>query len=232
MQCDTQALRTRGHATLLGSCGTLSRQGSKNYSTPNFPTLHHQSTTTTISNVCKMPRARNLEPLRDEITIRFTQESSITSLLEWVNGLLHARGHPSISRTTLRRQVAAWGLSRRSNLEPFYEDISELFVRGDTIPSIHQQVNQLLSLHNYRPVTKRTLESRLQAWGLCRQQQAQVTDQLIERVQFYYSCGYSDSSILEAIQSEDQLTITPYAIRRIRYQHGMKRRIRNPEERR
>ena len=76
-----------------------------------------------------------------------------------------------------------------------------------------------------------TLERRLSEWGLSRQTRTEVTEVLIDRVRLYFfKYGYSDTSILRDLRQEG-FTISEKALKAIRWQNGMKRRVRTTEER-
>lgn len=177
-----------------------------------------------------MPKARDLEPFRDEITNLHSTGATNTTLLSRVNELFAERNEKPVSLATLKRHMNAWGLTRvRANvsLSNFYEEISEFFVQGLTVARILQETNRLLQQNKLPTIAQRTLESQLSDWGLSRHQRTHVTDELVERIRFYFeNYGYSDAVILREIQNNDHLPVTMWAIRRTRWKHGMMRRIR------
>lgn len=179
-----------------------------------------------------MRPAKDLECVRDTILTLFHHGETHQSILSQVNEQLLVQGYQAISIRSLRRQLSTWGLSRQATLEPLYEEIAEIYTSGAKIQEILSQVNQLLSVRGSQSISLRTLKTYLTIWGFSRQHHTEVSDQLIQRVRFYfYTYGFNDASILRDIQIQDRLQASPFAIRRIRWENGMKRRFRTSEER-
>lgn len=179
-----------------------------------------------------MPPPRDLESVRDVIFSLFNEGKSYAEILIEVNSLLHAQGSSTISLRTLKSALHRWQLSRQIDLMPLYEDISELFDNRRTNKEILDIVNQIRTSQGEQIIGITALKNQLAYWGLTRQIHTIISTELIERVRFYfYTYGYSDSSIVRDIQSRDNIPITLHAVRRIRWQNGMKRRFRTADER-
>ena len=112
-----------------------------------------------------------------------------------------------------------------------YKDlIEDAWHAGLNTAAMHLLLNDELASQNLS-CTSRTLERRLAEWGFQRQQRTPVTEELVDRVRYYFfKYGYGDKSILKDLRQEGY-TLTPTALKVIRWQNGMKRRFRTNEER-
>ncbi|KAG6131192.1 hypothetical protein E4U28_007049 [Claviceps purpurea] len=157
-------------------------------------------------------------------------------LIEHVNTQLSAQNQCTVSLRALQRYLKEWGLDRKTKharfLEESYEDITELIVQDVPMATILRSMNGALEGEGLPGMSERMFYSHLESWGFQRQERVRITDELVDRVRFrFFSYGHSDRLILRGIQQCDNLPCTAYAIRKIRYQHGMKRRCRTEEER-
>lgn len=144
------------------------------------------------------PPRKDLQVVRDDIERFINLRYNYEQILEQINELLLERGERSISKRTLERQLSAWGISYTlkavHSLKLLYEEISKLFIQGDIVQSIHRTINESIQQHGQQPISQRALETQLQRWGLARQSHTQITDELVERVRYYFfSYGYSDA---------------------------------------
>ncbi|KAM4062483.1 hypothetical protein HRG_013657 [Hirsutella rhossiliensis] len=129
-------------------------------------------------------------------------------MLQSLNSLLVAQDSPTISLRTLQTQIAAWGLSRQLRLDDLFEEIVEMHELKFTLTGILAQVNDTLRARSRAEISLRTLKSHLATLGLSRQN-IHITEELIERVRFYfYTYGYSDSSIVRDLRTKDGMTVS------------------------
>ena len=180
-----------------------------------------------------MPQRTQIEAFRDEIFYRRNAGETNNEILQFLNDQLISRGDNPISIRTLKRQLSEWGQiqNARHKLEGYYEDICEMYLDGQEIASILDFINIRLDAQNDSRIGQSTLYLYLQKWGLnTRNQGIAITEPLIERVKYlYFNYGFSDQSIIRDLQREGY-DINPWALRQIRYKHGMKRRARTDEE--
>ncbi|KAG6100150.1 hypothetical protein E4U31_004086 [Claviceps sp. LM219 group G6] len=157
-------------------------------------------------------------------------------LIERVNTQLSAEDQCGISLRTLQKHLKEWGLDRKTKharfLQESYEDITELIVQQVPIVTILRSMNEALEGEGLPRISERTFYKHLESWGFQRQERVRITDELVDCVRYrFFVYGLSDRSILRDVQKLDKLPCTAYAIRKIRYQYGMKRRYRTEEER-
>ncbi|KAG6171952.1 hypothetical protein E4U51_008021 [Claviceps purpurea] len=186
-----------------------------------------------MKNDLDKPDVNSLRELIESLVLMGTGQATI---LEKVNAQLNAQSQRAIGSRMLQHHLQNWGLDRKSQHAHFfyqyYEEISELFLQGVPGSAIIARIKPMLANQGYAPIGESTLYSYLKKWGFDGQACVQITDELVYRVQFYFfSYGYCDQSILRDIVVYDKMPCTLYAIRKIRYQYGMKRRFRTEEER-
>jgi hypothetical protein len=198
-----------------------------NYQITHFPnpSLYH---------IIKMRPTKDLESVREQIIYLFNTGLTYQQILTQINNILLAQEQQSISIRTLKTTLTSWGLSRqqfRVNLDPLYKEISSLFLENKPELEILAYVNSYLQQQSKPTISLRTLKSTFTKWNLQRQTHTQVSDDIIERVRrYFFHYGYSDTSIQRDLQ-RDGYAISPWAIRTIRWQNNMKRRLRTSEER-
>jgi hypothetical protein len=192
--------------------------------------LTYITSSQSVNPYAKMPPRVPLEPHKEEIRALF--ESGITQqeILNQFNTQQVVRHQPVIKLRTLQTQLQAWGFSHRINLDDFIEDIFEAFEAGETHSDILYRVNTALSVRRQPPISERSLRSQFTAWGLFRK--LQVPEETVNRVRFYfYQYGYSDQSIIRDLKYQDEIQLSPFQVKKIRLDNGMKRRFRTTEER-
>ncbi|KAI0535237.1 hypothetical protein GGR58DRAFT_480081 [Xylaria digitata] len=115
-----------------------------------------------------------------------------------------------------------------SNIDELRDEISASYEAGTLIKDIFQSIIQ----QGYQ-CTQRTLERRIQAWGLERNVRTSLihTDAILSRIQFlFFVRGWKDQSIQNDLRKAN-IPISLRTIQDIRLQHHMKRRYRTDEER-
>lgn len=183
-----------------------------------------------------MAQRNDLEAFRDEITELWHRDASKRQLHSHINALIAERGGRPVAFRTVERKLASWGLTKYStvqDLEPFYEEICILYDDGVSIDHILTQANALLAAKGLQDTSKRSLERKLESWGLNkRQKKVVITEQLIDRIKHYFfDYGFSDQSIPRDLTYRDKLEASLHVIRQVRWSHGMKRRARTEAER-
>jgi hypothetical protein len=120
----------------------------------------------------------------------------------------------------------------RVDLEPVRDHITGLWEAGATRDTILDILNtDVLPTQDISPISLSTLKRALQEWGLQRYSRVEVSDALIDRIRHYFfKYGYNDSSILRDCR-RDGFQLTPYSLKLIRWENGMKRRYMSEEER-
>ena len=117
----------------------------------------------------------------------------------------------------------------RIDIDRFRDQIQEAWDFGLSISDILDLINDEL-IQQDQVLALRTLKRRLSEWGLSRQTRTEVNEVLINRVRLYFfKYGYSDTSILRDLRREG-FTISEKALRAIRWQNGMKRRVRTTKK--
>lgn len=88
--------------------------------------------------------------VQDIIQTGFDQGQPYQQILNNINHRFSAQGDQSVSLRTLKSQISAWGFVRHStvSLNPWYEEISELFLSDVSISSILRTVNEFLHVRN------------------------------------------------------------------------------------
>lgn len=113
----------------------------------------------------------------------------------------------------------------KKGIEEHRELIETAWDSGSSLPEILKLVNDELAAKNQKCAV-RTLERRLHSWGRRRRHHITVSDDLVDRVRLhFFKHGLDDAAIVRALRSEGR-DITVHALKSIRWQHGMKRRIR------
>ncbi|KAG6146922.1 hypothetical protein E4U37_008372 [Claviceps purpurea] len=174
--------------------------------------------------------------LRELVQTGLADGDTTRQILEHVNTQRIARNEFTITMRTLQRRLKDWGLDRKSQhariLQESNEDISELLAQEVPVATIRRSMNEAIEEQGLPPISERTFYSQLKSWGFQPRERVRITDELVDCVRhrfFFY--GISDPSLLRDIQQCDNLPCTAYALRKIRYQNGMKRRCRTEEER-
>ena len=163
-----------------------------------------------------MPKAKNLESVRDEVVSLFHRGHNHQSILDHINPLLLTRSGQIISLRTLRNQISSWDLIREPSLqlEPLYDDIAELYDTGISHKALLLEVNRLLSVRDSPSISIRTLQTNLQTWGFSRYTRISIIESLVERIRFYfYTYGYNDESILRDLQSYNGIQVAKHTVR-------------------
>ncbi|KAI1432975.1 hypothetical protein GGR50DRAFT_547302 [Xylaria sp. CBS 124048] len=113
-----------------------------------------------------------------------------------------------------------------SNINQFQEKIAASYAAGDSIPSILRSIKE-----QGCDCTQRTLERRIQLWGLQRHALSVHTDAVVSRIQFlFFVQGWTDEYIKDDLERAGVST-TVRTIQNIRLKHGMRRRFRKDEDR-
>lgn len=85
-----------------------------------------------------------------------------------------------------------------SAIDNYRQEIKGLLEIGESVDSILQ----VLVVQIGRPLSKRTLERRIQTWGLQRYKRVTVTDDLVEHIRFlFFTRGWDDEAILRSLQA-------------------------------
>ncbi|KAI0452699.1 hypothetical protein F5B21DRAFT_328656 [Xylaria acuta] len=114
-----------------------------------------------------------------------------------------------------------------SNIDKFRDEITTLYEARTSVQNIHRAITQ-----QGCQCTQRTLERRIHSWGLGGVRSGFVhSDKVLARIQYlFFHRGWDDVSI-QADLSSAGVPITLRTLKKIRLQHGMKRRYRTDEER-
>ncbi|KAG6035572.1 hypothetical protein E4U40_002128 [Claviceps sp. LM458 group G5] len=174
--------------------------------------------------------------LRELVETRLANGDKPREIVEHVNTQRSARNECSITLRTLQRWLRGWGLDRKTQhariLQESSEEISELMGKEVPVATILRSMNESIEEQGLPPISQRTLYSHLKSRGFQPQERVRITDELVDCVRSrFFSYGPPDPSLLRDIQQCDNLPCSAYAIRKIRYQYGMKRRCRTEEER-
>jgi hypothetical protein len=110
---------------------------------------------------------------------------------------------------------------RKIDLEPFRNEIIDLYKRGFTSTDISDKLRQQHDIH----VTYRTIQRRLKDWEIPdRRYELKETDELKELVTTFFQIGFNDNEIHEVLQ-EKGYKIGLSGLSSFRRRLGLKRRI-------
>ncbi|KAG6238202.1 hypothetical protein E4U25_001956 [Claviceps purpurea] len=180
----------------------------------------------------------DLDGVRELVQTLIHEGSRQSDILGSVNEQLSANNQRTISLSTLKRNIRDWGFSQKTNqtgTNSLRELVQTRLANGDTTREILEHVNTQRIARN--AITMRTLQRRLKDWGLDRKSQhariLQESDEyILELLAQDVPVATIRRSMNEAIEEQGLPPISePYALRKIRYQYGMKRRCRTEEER-
>ncbi|KAG5995064.1 hypothetical protein E4U52_000416 [Claviceps spartinae] len=181
-------------------------------------------------------RQTDTNSLRELVQTCLDNGDKTREILEHVNMQQRAQNECAITMRTLQKRLKDWGLDRKTQhariLRESSEDILELLVQEVPLATIRRVMNEAIEEEGLPPISEYALSAHVKSLGFQPQERARITDELVDCVRFrFFSYGLSDSSLLRDIQQCDNLPCSAYAIRKIRYQNGMKRRCRTEEER-
>ncbi|KAI0121505.1 hypothetical protein F4776DRAFT_219948 [Hypoxylon sp. NC0597] len=147
-----------------------------------------------------------------------------------VRELLQRKYDLEVSRRTLQRYLAKWGIRKNEmNTDALKAEILQLFDAGLSHAHIIDYLNQERPEIN---ISLGSLQRRLKEWGKIRYERVTYTPELVQLIRHYFFSEDScDKTILTYLQHNDGVTITPALLIRIRMENNMKRRTRNPNER-
>ncbi|KAG6098353.1 hypothetical protein E4U31_004733 [Claviceps sp. LM219 group G6] len=181
-------------------------------------------------------RQTDTNSLRELVQTCLDNGDKTREILEHVNMQQRAQNECAITMRTLQKRLKDWGLDRKTQhariLRESSEDISELLVQEVPLATIRRVMNEAIEEEGLPPISEYALSAHVKRLGFQPQERVRITDELVDCVRSrFFSYGLSDSSLLRDIQQCDNLPCSAYAIRKIRYQNGMKRRCRTEEER-
>ncbi|KAG6053275.1 hypothetical protein E4U17_004877 [Claviceps sp. LM77 group G4] len=176
------------------------------------------------------------DSLRELVQTRLANGDKPREILEHVNTQRSARHECPITLRTLQRRLKDWGLDRKTQharvLRESGEEITELIAQEVPVATILRTMNKSIEEQGLPPISEHGLYPHLKSRGFQPQGRVRITDELVDCVRSrFFSYEPSDPSLLRDIQQCDNLPCSAYAIRKIRYQYGMKRRCRTEEER-
>ncbi|KAF2469932.1 uncharacterized protein BDR25DRAFT_343225 [Lindgomyces ingoldianus] len=112
------------------------------------------------------------------------------------------------------------------NLEPYQLHLLGLFHEGVTYA---QMATYLLEEFQVR-VTSRTIKQRFQTWNVRRRLPAEVEDGVKNQIQvLFFEVGLEDSDMLHVLHNEG-FQIGKYTLVRLRFELGLRRRVRGVEQ--
>ncbi|KAE8369889.1 hypothetical protein BDV27DRAFT_140805 [Aspergillus caelatus] len=114
------------------------------------------------------------------------------------------------------------------DLEPYKAEITALYQRNEPVAAIQDYLKESFNLQ----LSKRTLESRLQEWGLLHQDRTvSINTDVQARIKvLFFQVGLEDKDILYVLHQEG-VTLAPCTLRRMRKSLGLVRRTDSPFER-
>jgi hypothetical protein len=114
-------------------------------------------------------------------------------------------------------------MSKPSSIDNFKDDITNSYESGVLIDGILQSLVRQ-GFHG----NKRTLERRINAWGLRRMgPSVKGNDEVVSRIRFLFEQGWKDTDICTDLRGSGT-AISARTVQHIRLGHGLKRRIRMP----
>ncbi|KAG6201126.1 hypothetical protein E4U50_006832 [Claviceps purpurea] len=176
------------------------------------------------------------DSLRELVQTRLANGDKTREILEHVNTQRRAQKECTITLRTLTQRLKDWGLDRKTQhariLRESGEEISELLVQEFPLATIRRSMNEAIEEQGLPAISEYTLSSHIKSLGFEPQERVRITEELVDCVRYrFFRYGLSDPSLLRDIQQCDNLPCSAHAIRKIRYQYGMKRRCRTEEER-
>lgn len=109
------------------------------------------------------------------------------------------------------------------NLEPYKDKLIELFQQGATF----EDLQTWLEDEEQVKVSVRSLKDRFKGWGISRQLRTKEVEDLVKAKvkEYYFQDNADDNEIIEDLQKEG-IFLTKGALVRMRFELGLKRRIR------
>jgi hypothetical protein len=103
-----------------------------------------------------------------------------------------------------------------------------LYQEGLTFDQIAKHLDEAYAVHT----TSRTIKRRFRNWEITRQMPTEVKEEIKNRIQvLFFEVGLEDKDLLSALQNEGY-NIGKYTLVRLRFELGLRRRIRGVEQQR
>jgi hypothetical protein len=111
------------------------------------------------------------------------------------------------------------------NLEPYKAEIIDLFKTNTSVSSLIEFLSDRYNIQ----VKERTIRSRLQAWGVQKQNRTASSNTILHaRIKvLFYQVGLEEKDLLHALQCEG-FDLTAHTLKYLRHRLGLFRRTRDP----